>query len=133
MILTALAALFVAKKTDRNPLLNKEAAADEYISTRLYNPLAFTGSNADLQALISSETDACSAFVKSKGVLVANSRELCANKVQIAYSDLLASRQGEEYTNDQKATNQLFANSSLLWIVAAIVIIILIIIFKSDK
>lgn len=117
----------------RDVFSNKDKAADEYVNYRMQSPLSFAGSNADLQALISSEIDSCNAYVKSKGVLVANSREVCANKIQLAYSDVIASRQAEEYANDQQATKQLFANSSLLWIVAAIVIIILIIIFKSDK
>ena len=132
MLIPLVAGYFGLKKiAGRDVLLNKENAADEYVRTRLYNPLSFTGGYADLQALISSETDSCAAYVKSKGVLVSGARETCANKVQNAYSDIIASRQGEEYSNDQQATAQFFqSNATFIIIVAVVLIIIFIALYK---
>lgn len=125
-MLALVAGYFGLKKiAGRDVFLNKESAAEEYVRTRLYNPMAFTGSNADMQALLSSETDSCAAFVKSKGVLVSGARETCANKIQLAYADVIASRQGEEYSNDQAATAQFFQNNATFIIIVAVVLIII--------
>lgn len=115
--------------TGRDLYANKEDGANEYVATRLaIRPESFTGDYDALQMLISQETDACTAFVKQKGVLVgAAARDICTNKINTAYAGVLIDRQGLAYAQDQQVMSEFLSTNYV--IIGIIVITILIVFF----
>lgn len=134
MILAVLEGLALVKGvkavTGRNVFQNKQEAAEEYVNNVMLDPNEFTGGTSALEARISSETDSCAAYVKSKGVLVSGARETCANAVQQAYSDVIARTQAEQKEKDQIAFGQMLqVNKAAIFAVVAVIVIILLIYF----
>ena len=122
----------LGKIIGRDLITSKEDAVSNYINSGRISiyPENFTGSYADLQALITRETGECEAWVKSQGALrsSANTRAACSDQIQSLYASVLIDRQGEAYANDQSATSQLLGGNNTIYLIAAVALIIILIV-----
>lgn len=123
------------KLTGRDTLLSKENTANDYALTRLsIDPLSFSGSYADLMALISTEADQCAAYTKSKGVLVNQNtaRAQCLDSITAIYSEPLQRLQAANEADNQTAKAQLFASSNSIWIIGGAALLLILFIMYQD-
>lgn len=111
---------------------NTGDAVGDFVRNNLeVNPLSFSGSYADLLALISRETDSCANEAKKRGFFTSlnNARASCSDSINAAYAEPLMRLQGTAEAQNQAAKNQFLEGGNTIYIIAAIALILIIFIY----
>jgi hypothetical protein len=114
-------------------LATKSDLANFFVRRYMADPLMFSGSNADLQALLSQQSDLCAEFAQHQNKTISKNaaRVVCQGRINEAYAPLINELQLEEYNNDKTAMDAFFkANASVLILFIAVLVIVYLI-YKS--
>jgi hypothetical protein len=124
------------KLIGRDLLTTKEEGARAYAYTDMpIPPGSFTGSLAELEAMISTSADSCANKVKKAGVLRSsgNARDNCLQEIRKAYSMDLSFLQEQSYTEEQAVSAKALEGNTTTLIIGVVMFIVIVILFKSES
>lgn len=111
-----------------------EEGAYDWVRANLSpRPEEFYGTKAELEAIISTQADACAVTAKKRGFFVGknNARALCYNEIKKAYEGVLVDIYAESTEEQMNAKNEARKSAMFLYALIIIVVVVLIIIYRS--
>jgi hypothetical protein len=115
--------------TGNKSTASKGSLARDWVGGHMpQSPLAFNGSKADLEAMLSSYYDQCTEYVDRQGAFINDNeaRQACQTAIQQAWAPVIAAKQAESYAEEQQTKAIALSGNNKMYLIAAIVIAVLI-------